>query len=229
MHLALEAGMQRPALLCSKIRSVLWLFMWASADVPWPVGQSWPATCFCTAPVFRVGVQRSSGCCIAWALLHSLEAVLKDKDQSGCPWGTSCTCCLPGPHALAQIRPAGLCHCHFNKHWHFPYLFQTCWYRQPSYRADRIKLAFFNVHGSWKDIQFTTINELVSSLPKALSPPPWRGSSDEEIGCVTLMTHLISRDRGGMQKSKARARCELWLRKHHRPFQQLLSAEAAGR
>lgn len=152
MHLALEAGMQRPALLCSKIRSVLWLFMWASADLPWPVGQSWPATCFCTAPVFRVGARFSSGCCIAWALLLSLEAVLKDKDQSGCPWGTSCTFCLPGPHALAQIHPAGLCHCHFNKHWHFPYLFQTCWHWQPSYRADRIKLAFFNVHGSWKDI-----------------------------------------------------------------------------
>ncbi|MXQ83102.1 hypothetical protein E5288_WYG018729 [Bos mutus] len=39
---------------------------------------------------------------------------------------------------------------------------------------------------------------------RATSSTPRRGSSDEEIGYVTLMTHLISRDMSGMYKSKAR-------------------------
>lgn len=38
-QLALEVGPQRPALLCNKTGSVLWLFLWTNAGVSWPASR----------------------------------------------------------------------------------------------------------------------------------------------------------------------------------------------
>lgn len=136
----------------------------------------------------------------------------------GSPWEMSCTV----PFCPSdQNQPAGVCHCHL-KLLHSSCFFKPGEYRQPSYRANRVKSAFFSVHGSCKDIQFAVLNELISYSPKLRSSPArlqrwrdWLCHFDDSFNFQLHEGNAQVQGKGEMQILTQ----EL---KHHKQFQQHL-------